>query len=160
MTGPRSAAQPRETRVRVADYAVGRGSGVITTVGLGSCVAILLHDRAFDEAAFADTPSELRSRYFTPGVPSRIDPAVRAMIDLERRDLLRDEPPHGGLHLIACRNVVIYFDRPTQEALFERFHAALRPGGFLVLGKVETLVGPARTMFAPVDARERIFRRL
>jgi chemotaxis protein methyltransferase CheR len=56
--------------------------------------------------------------------------------------------------------VIIYFDRQSQEALFERFHDALVPGGFLVLGKVETLLGRARTMFAPVDARERIFRRL
>ncbi len=41
-----------------------------------------------------------------------------------------------------------------------RFHSALAPGGYLVLGKVETLLGPARAKFAAVDARERIFRRL
>jgi chemotaxis methyl-accepting protein methylase len=35
----------------------------------------------------------------------------------------------------------------------------LLPGGFLVLGRVETLFGPARTMFAPIDNRERLFRR-
>ena len=55
---------------------------------------------------------------------------------------------------------MIYFDRETQERLFESFYHALAPGGFLVLGKVETLLGRARTEFAPVDARERIFRRL
>ena len=117
-------------------------------------------DRRFDEAAFADTPPDLRARYFGPELPARVDPAVRELVSFERRDLLRDEPPAGGLHLVACRNVVIYFDRATQEALFERFHAALLPGAFLVLGKVETLLGRARTLFAPVDARERIFRRL
>ena len=47
----------------------------------------------------------------------------------------------------------------TQARLFEQFHAALAPGGYLVLGKVETLLGRSREMFAPVDARERIFRR-
>ena len=55
--------------------------------------------------------------------------------------------------------MLIYFDRDTQERLFEAFHDALAPGGFLVLGKVETLLGPARPQFAAVDARERIFRR-
>jgi chemotaxis methyl-accepting protein methylase len=55
---------------------------------------------------------------------------------------------------------LIYFDRDTQERLFEMFHAALVPNGFLVLGKVETLLGKSRSQFAPVDARERIFRRL
>lgn len=117
-------------------------------------------DPAYDAAAFADAPPELRTRYFTPGFPAGVVPEVRALVSFERRDLLRDEPPAPGLHLVACRNVVIYFDRATQEALFERFHAVLAPGGYLVLGKVETLLGRARTLFAPVNARERIFRRL
>jgi chemotaxis methyl-accepting protein methylase len=44
--------------------------------------------------------------------------------------------------------------------LFEMFHGALAPGGFLMLGKVETLLGSIRGRLAPVDARERIFRRV
>jgi chemotaxis methyl-accepting protein methylase len=55
--------------------------------------------------------------------------------------------------------VLIYFDRATQEHLFQRFHDALAPGGFLILGKVETLLGPTRSLFTAVDPRERIFRR-
>jgi chemotaxis methyl-accepting protein methylase len=115
---------------------------------------------AYDEGAFADTPSDLRARYFSVTAPARVAPALRAVASFEHRDLLRDDPPAGPHHLITCRNVVIYFDRAAQEALFERFHAALVPGGFLVLGKVETLLGAARALFAPVNARERIFRRL
>ena len=44
------------------------------------------------------------------------------------------------------------------ERLFQKFRDALAPTGFLVLGKVETLLGAARTRFAAVDGRERIFR--
>ena len=112
----------------------------------------------YEEAAFADTPEDVRRRYFVPP-DNAVHPDVRALVGFERRDLLRDDPPAGPHDLIVCRNVLIYFDRATQEALFERFHRALAPGGFLVLGKVETLIGPARTLFAPVDGRERIFRR-
>lgn len=116
----------------------------------------------FDEAAFADTPAELRAEYFTP-VPDTgrfaVVPEVRQLVRFERRDLINEAPPPGGFHLVVCRNVLIYFDRATQEMLFERFHEALVPGGFLVLGKVETLLGSARNKFAPVDARERIFRK-
>jgi chemotaxis methyl-accepting protein methylase len=65
----------------------------------------------------------------------------------------------GGFQLVSCRNVLIYFDRETQERLLMRFHEALAPGGYLVLGKVETLLGPVRSRFASIDARERIFRR-
>ena len=114
----------------------------------------------FEEGDFADTPDELRRRYFAPAAPFTIVPEVKRLVRFERRDLLAQEPPPGPHHLIVCRNVLIYFDRETQERLFDKFHAALAPGGFLVLGKVETLLGAARTRFAAVDGRERIFRPL
>ena len=114
----------------------------------------------FDEAAFVDTPADLRQRYFAPTRPFAVVQEVRELVTVERRDLLRDPPPSGPHHLVVCRNVLIYFDRATQERLFQLFHAALQPGGFLVLGKVETLLGVARSQFAPVEPRERIFRRL
>lgn len=112
----------------------------------------------FPEAAFADTPPDIRAAYFAAGSPAEAASAVREMVRFERRDLIR-QPPPAGQHLICCRNVVIYFDRETQESLFERFHDALVPDGYLMLGKVETLLGAARGLFRPVDARERIFRR-
>jgi chemotaxis methyl-accepting protein methylase len=114
---------------------------------------------AYAEAAFADAPPELRARYFSTEVPSTVAPELRAMVRFERRDMLRDGPPPGTFHLVVCRNVIIYFDRASQERLFLQFHDALRPDGFLLLGKVETLFGPARSRFAVVDQRERIYRR-
>jgi chemotaxis methyl-accepting protein methylase len=116
----------------------------------------------FDEADFTDTPDDLRARYFTQSAPFTVSPAIRSMVRFERRDLLNQPPPieNGRFDLIVCRNVLIYFDRDTQERLFDSFHDALAPNGFLVLGKVETLLGRARSRFTPVDARERVFRRL
>lgn len=114
---------------------------------------------AYVEAAFADTPAELRQRYFSPTAPHVVHDDVRRLVRFEHRDLLNDAPPAADLHLIACRNVLIYFDRDTQEMLFQKFHDALAPGGFLVLGKVETLFGPTRARFQAVEPRERIFRR-
>jgi chemotaxis protein methyltransferase CheR len=112
----------------------------------------------FEEGDFADTPAELRQRYFDARAPFTIAADVKRLVRFERRDLLAEAPPGGPHHLIFCRNVLIYFDRATQERLFESFRRALAPGGFLVLGKVETLLGDARTRFVPVDARERIYR--
>jgi len=112
----------------------------------------------FAEAAFADTPIGIRRRYFSVRPPFEVVPEIRPLVTFERRDLIV-EPPPSGLHLIVCRNVLIYFDRVTQEKLFQRFYDALAPGGFLVLGKVETLLGPTRSLFSAVDPRERIFRR-
>ncbi|HEX9484299.1 MAG TPA: protein-glutamate O-methyltransferase CheR [Gemmatimonadaceae bacterium] len=114
----------------------------------------------FEEGDFADTPAELRRRYFDSTAPFTIIPEVRRLVRFERRDLLAEPAPPGTFHLISCRNVLIYFDRETQERLFAKFRGALAPDGFLVLGKVETLLGSARTRFAPVDGRERVYRPL
>jgi chemotaxis protein methyltransferase CheR len=54
---------------------------------------------------------------------------------------------------------VIYFDRAMQEQLFAEFADALAPGGYLVLGKVETLFGAARERLTLIDPRERVYRR-
>lgn len=115
----------------------------------------------YSESAFDETPAELRERYFSARTPFTIAPAVRRIVRFERRDLLDEFPAtEGGFDLISCRNVLIYFDRETQEQLLARFHDALAPNGFLLLGKVETLLGAVRSRFAAVDARERIFRRV
>lgn len=114
----------------------------------------------FDEADFVDTPADLRRRYFAPSAPFTIIPEVRRLVRFERRDLLAEAPPAGPHHLIVCRNVLIYFDRASQERLLANFHSELSPDGFLVLGKVETLLGATRTRFVAVDGRERVFRPL
>jgi chemotaxis protein methyltransferase CheR len=111
-------------------------------------------------AAFDEAPAAARATYFSDGSPPyRVSRELRRLVRFETNDLLRDETPGTGFALIACRNVLIYFDRASQERIFERFHAALMPGGFLVLGMVETLLGSARQQFATVDARTRIFQR-
>ena len=112
-------------------------------------------------AAFADTAPAVREKYFPleSGFHT-VAPEIRNLVAFERRDMLDSPGPGGRLHMIVCRNVIIYFTRETQERLFDRFHELLLPGGFLVLGKVETLLGKSREVFAPVSARERIFRRL
>jgi chemotaxis methyl-accepting protein methylase len=81
-------------------------------------------------------------------------------VDFRRHDLLRDPPVAPSYDLIVCRNVVIYFDRETQEKLMTRFADTLASDGVLVLGKVETLFGPARDRLDLVDPRERIYRRV
>ncbi|MEO8578312.1 MAG: CheR family methyltransferase, partial [Gemmatimonadales bacterium] len=115
----------------------------------------------YTDAAFVDTAPAVREKYFPleNGLFS-VSPEIRNLVSFERRDLLDGAGPGGRLHMIVCRNVIIYFTRETQERLFEHFHDLLLPGGFLVLGKVETLLGKSREVFAPVSARERIYRRL
>ena len=115
----------------------------------------------YAESALGDTPDELRDEYFEEIAGLRtVPPDVRDMVRFESADLLADSPPFADVHLLLCRNVIIYFEREAQDALFMKFHRALAPGGFLVLGKVETLLGDVRSLFTPVNARERIFRKI
>jgi chemotaxis methyl-accepting protein methylase len=111
-------------------------------------------------AALDETPEPFVARYFAGSDPCTVGPGVRARVRFQRHDLLREPPPDAPYDLITCRNVVIYFERPNQERLYHLFADALRPGGVLLLGKVETLVGKVRERFKLEDIRERIYRRL
>ena len=114
----------------------------------------------YPQAAFLEAPAWITEKYCTAAGESwQVSDAVRRMVTVRRLDLTREVIPAASYDLIFCRNVVIYFDRPTQERLFAQFAEALHPGGILVLGKVETLLGVARERLTLVDARERIFRR-
>jgi chemotaxis protein methyltransferase CheR len=115
----------------------------------------------YTEPALGDTPANLREQYFPriAGLRTMV-PEVRRLVKFEVRDLLHFQPPFQNAHLIVCRNVIIYLERAAQDALFAHFHQTLAAGGFLVLGKVETLLGDARGLFSPVNARERIFRKV
>jgi chemotaxis methyl-accepting protein methylase len=112
----------------------------------------------YPELSLTETPDEVRERWFSPGPPFRLRAEAASLVTFAQRDLISGEP-EAGQSLILCRNVIIYFDRQIQEELFLRFYDALEPGGFLVLGKVETLLGRARSLFRPLSTRERIFQR-
>ncbi len=111
----------------------------------------------YPESAFTEMPADLQRRYFTAEPPRQPVPAVRGLVRIIAHDLMREPPPHPPYDLVVCRNVVIYFERQAQERLFQVFVDALAPGGILLLGKVETLFGPARERLSLVDPRERIY---
>lgn len=118
-----------------------------------------LERAAYPASALVEVPEALKARWFSQGPPFAVAESAKKLVRPIRHDLTKDAAPAPPYDLITCRNVVIYFDRPTQETLFQRFFDALAPGGWLLLGKVETLFGPARARFQVTDARERLFRR-
>ncbi|WP_064502887.1 CheR family methyltransferase [Geminisphaera colitermitum] len=72
----------------------------------------------------------------------RVRPAVAARVRFQQGNLLSGELPAGApFHIIFCRNVMIYFDRPTQEELVSRLSSRLVPGGWLLVGHSESLSG-------------------
>jgi chemotaxis protein methyltransferase CheR len=101
----------------------------------------------YSRAMVEPVPTELRRRYLLqardPAVDEvRMAPALRAKVACGRLNLMDDHyPVPRDFDLIFCRNILIYFDKPTQERVLARLCAHLRPGGHLVLGHSETAVG-------------------
>lgn len=91
-------------------------------------------------------PKALLQRYFYQGEGSnaghvQAKPALKELIRFRRLNLMDDPwPMRGHFDVIMCRNVIIYFDRPTQHRLIERLTQMLRPDGYLMLGHSESLV--------------------
>lgn len=99
----------------------------------------------YDEERVRDVPPDIVQRHFLRGRGEsagmiKVKPHLSSLIKFRRLNLMDDTfPIKSPLDLIFCRNVMIYFDRPTQEKLVNKFHRYLRPGGYLFIGHSESL---------------------
>lgn len=66
---------------------------------------------------------------------------LRALVEFRRLNLLEPASQIGHFPLIFCRNVMIYFDKPTQQRVVESLTGCLEPGGYLLTGHAESLTG-------------------
>jgi chemotaxis protein methyltransferase CheR len=75
---------------------------------------------------------------------ARVAPRLRELLVFRRINLVDDPwPIRTRFDVIFLRNVVIYFDRPTKDRLFERLEALIKDDGLLILGHSESLIGSA-----------------
>lgn len=86
----------------------------------------------------------------------QIKPFIRDKILFARHDVILD-PPFTKLDLIACRNLLIYFDLTLQRRILPLFHYSLRPNGLLMLGSSET-IGRLNHLFASLKPKMRLYR--
>lgn len=161
--GCASGEEPYTLSMLFQDYAAEHGQSADRLRVLGTDIdkEVLAAAGRAEYSAFAmtDIAAEKRERWFEPGSVHRVKPEARTNVRFSELDLIKDPFPEKQ-HMICCRNVIIYFERSLQEELFVRFHQALVPGGYLVLGKVEAMFGKAATLFRPLSNRHRVFRKI
>jgi chemotaxis protein methyltransferase CheR len=87
-------------------------------------------------------PIQLLMKYFTQaGERWQISAPIRAMVDFRPLNLIQSFAQLGGFDVIYCRNVLIYFDAPTKGDVLRRLAQAVNPGGAVLLGAAETVIG-------------------
>jgi chemotaxis protein methyltransferase CheR len=144
-----------------ADH-VGIDYGILAT-DLDSEVLEVARRGVYATDLIAPVPAALRARYVMPACDNsrrevRMAARLRSSIGYARLNLMDTRYPVGNpMDLIFCRNVLIYFDKPTQEAVVRRLVDCLEPGGHLFLGHSENvnladfpLVSVGNTIFQKV----------
>jgi two-component system CheB/CheR fusion protein len=107
----------------------------------------------------ADVSPERLSRFFTKEERGyRVSKSIREMVIFAPQNIIMD-PPFTKLDLLTCRNLLIYLTPELQKKLLPLFHYSLKPDGILFLGTSET-IGGFDDLFAPVDEKMRLYRRL
>jgi len=102
-------------------------------------------DGIFAEERLREVPSFITRRYFQKGFGEwaahyRVHPDLRKQLNFRRLNLCGDPLPWTEkFQVVFLRNVMIYFDRPTQEALVGKLHESINPGGHLFVGHSESL---------------------
>jgi chemotaxis protein methyltransferase CheR len=116
----------------------------------------------YRELSFRATEPEMIQKYFKSFQDGfLISDDVKRMVQFSRINLLDENAvaSMGPVDAVFCRNVLIYFDKPTQKKVVEAFARALKPGGFLFLGHAESIIRMTQ-LYEPVITPKAIYYRL
>ncbi|HWD40302.1 MAG TPA: CheR family methyltransferase [Fimbriimonas sp.] len=114
---------------------------------------------SYSEREIQSVPEAFLKKYFERNNDRYyFDRELRRSVIFGRHDLIQDAPI-SRVDMLLCRNTLMYFNAETQERILSRFHFALTEGGYLFLGKAETLLTHTN-LFAPIDLKNRVFTRV
>jgi chemotaxis protein methyltransferase CheR len=118
----------------------------IMATDISTRVLSMAKNGVYPEERLAKMSMDLKRRYFLRSKDKsrklvRLVPELRKAIDFRRLNFMEPFSFPEPLDTIFCRNVMIYFDRATQEQLLSKFCLQLRPGGYLFIGHSESLTG-------------------
>lgn len=113
----------------------------------------------YDKEKLMEVDAGTKNRYFIQeGKVWRVRDEIREMVEF-RRESLPDGTGVPSSDMVMLRNLLIYFDRERQELILKKVIGCIKPGGFLVLGKAETLPAVFRNVFETISSPQRIYRK-
>lgn len=100
----------------------------------------------YQKKCVSNIPKYILTRYFETGIGKwedyvRVKESVRKFVTFERFNLLKDSTFSKSFDIIFCRNVMIYFDKSTKEAVLHKLVRVLKHGGYFIIGGAESLSG-------------------
>ena len=118
----------------------------VMATDISTRVLSMAKNAVYPEERLAKMSMDLKRRYFLRSKDKakrlvRVAPDLRRIIDFRRLNFMDSFAFPEPLDTIFCRNVMIYFDRATQERLLQKFCTQILPGGFLFIGHSESLTG-------------------
>lgn len=140
-----SGEEPYTLAIVLAEFLQGNDRWEIEATDISTRILARAEEAIYDADKVAPIRPELLRRYFQRGIGQwsghyRVKESLRAHVTFRHLNLLQPHYPFTtSFHLIFCRNVMIYFDRPTQETLINKLSNQLKPGGHLIVGHSESL---------------------
>ena len=114
---------------------------------------------SFEKGALRKMSPHLLFKYFTRLEDGYVvNDLARALVSFEYHDLVSGRLK-SGMDLVLCRNLLIYFEKELQQRALSSLYSSLNPGGFLILGKTESIAPQMSDSFEVVDLRERVYRK-
>ena len=104
------------------------------------------------------SPGRLRRFFHKVDNGYQISKTIRDLCIFSTQNVFSD-PPFSRIDLLSCRNVMIYLGQSLQRRVAPIFHYALNPGGFLMIGNTEGLLGSGAELFEMADKKQRIYRK-
>jgi len=147
--GCSSGEEPYTLAMVLSEFAAGCADFDYRILATDICTQVLEKAQmaVYPEERIAPVPPLLKRKYLLRGKDTssglvRVVPELREKVRFCHLNLMAgDFGMRQPMDIIFCRNVIIYFDRPTQERLLNRLCAHLSPGGYLFMGHSETLSG-------------------
>ena len=141
--------EPYTLAMVLSEFAAGRPDFRVAITASDICTQVLQTAKTaiYPEERTDPIPLNLKKKYLMRSREKskslvRISPRLRSLVNFRRINFMDDDLGiTEKMDIIFCRNVVIYFDKPTQQTLMRKFYKQLKPGGYFFIGHSETLSG-------------------